>query len=78
MFKVWNIVDNLLNDYVYGHHLWEPKLLAEELERRGIACRFLGCNSISADYFPGASVVPKRMPACSSSALPAAASAYSP
>jgi glycosyltransferase involved in cell wall biosynthesis len=58
VFKVWNIVDNLLNDYVYGHHLWEPKLLAEELERRGIACRFLGCNSISAEYFPGARVMP--------------------
>ena len=58
MFKAWNIVDNLLAGYTFGHHLWEPKLLVEELRRRGTEVRLFGHRSVRSEHFPDALVVP--------------------
>ena len=57
-FKAWNIINNLLGGYTFGHVLWEPKLLVEELGHRGTETRVLGHSSINADDFPGARVMP--------------------
>lgn len=58
MFKAWNIVNNLLSDYTFGHVLWETKLLVEELRRRGTDVRIFGHRSIKAEDYPGARIVP--------------------
>jgi len=58
VFKAWNIIDSLLTDCTAGHQLWEPRILAGELQRRGIETRLLGHMSIKADEFPGARTVP--------------------
>jgi glycosyltransferase involved in cell wall biosynthesis len=58
MFKTWNIIDDLLSPDAVGHHLWEPKLLVEELLGRGIAVRIAAHRSIKADPFPGALTIP--------------------
>jgi hypothetical protein len=58
VFKTWNIIDSLLTDYTTGHQLWEPRMLAGELNRRGIETRVFGHISIKADDFPGARSVP--------------------
>jgi len=58
VFKAWNIIDSLLADYTFGHHLWEPKLLTEELRHRRIETRLLGHTSIRGEDFPDARVIP--------------------
>ena len=46
MFKTWNIVNDLLSDDIFGHYLWEPKLLVEELLHRETTVRIAGHRSI--------------------------------
>ena len=58
MVKAWNIIDSLLTDYTTGHQLWEPRILAGELQRRGIETRAFGHISIKANDFPGARSLP--------------------
>lgn len=58
MFKTWNIIDDLLTHGSVGHHLWEPKLLVEELLSRGKMVRLAAHRSIEADQFPGAVTIP--------------------
>jgi hypothetical protein len=58
VFKAWNIINNLVGGNAFGHFLWEPKLLVEELRHRGAEARVLGHSSINADEFPGARVIP--------------------
>jgi len=58
MFKTWNIVDDLLSDDIFGHYLWEPKLLVEELLHRETTVRIAGHRSIKPEQFPGAHVIP--------------------
>jgi hypothetical protein len=58
MFKTWNVIDDLLAHDSVGHHLWEPKLLVEELLGRGIVVRIAAHRSIRPDPFPGALTIP--------------------
>jgi len=58
MFTSWNIADSLLTSATDGHQFWEPKLLSQELKRRGKAVRLLGHKSIAAANFPDAESVP--------------------
>jgi glycosyltransferase involved in cell wall biosynthesis len=58
VFKAWNIVNNLLGGSAFGHVLWETKLLVEALRQRGTEARVLGHNSIKAETYPGARVIP--------------------
>ena len=58
MFKTWNIIDDLLSHDSVGHHLWEPKLLVEELLGRGKAVRIAAHRSIKADQFPDTLTIP--------------------
>jgi hypothetical protein len=58
VFTAWNIADCLLTDATDGHQFWEPKLLSEELRRRGKGIRLLGHKSIEARNFPAAESVP--------------------
>jgi len=57
-FKAWNIINNLIGGHTFGHVLWEPKLLAEELGHRGTETRILGHSTIDANDFPGVRVLP--------------------
>ncbi len=58
MFKAWNIINNLLSSYTYGHVLWETKLLVEELQHRGMEARLFGHRSIKQEDYPGARIIP--------------------
>jgi hypothetical protein len=58
VFDVWHIADSLLTDATDGHQFWEPKLLSEELRRRGKRAKLLGHISIDAKNFPAAESVP--------------------
>jgi hypothetical protein len=58
VFKAWNIINNLIGGYTFGHVLWESKLLVAELSHRGTETRILGHRSINAEDFPGARVIP--------------------
>jgi glycosyltransferase involved in cell wall biosynthesis len=55
---VWYIADSLLTDATDGHQFWEPKLLSEELRRRGKKVKLVGHTSIAASNFPAAETVP--------------------
>jgi glycosyltransferase involved in cell wall biosynthesis len=55
---VWNIADCLITHVTDGHQFWEPRLLSEELRRRGKTVRLLGHHSIEPRNFPAAECVP--------------------
>jgi hypothetical protein len=57
-FKAWNIACNLLGGYAFGHCLWETRLLAEALARRGTEARVFGHTSIRAEDYPAARIFP--------------------
>jgi glycosyltransferase involved in cell wall biosynthesis len=54
----WNIADCLITNVTDGHQFWEPRLVSEELQRRGKAVRLLGHQSIEPRNFPAAECIP--------------------
>lgn len=58
MLKAWNIIDCGLTGRDSGHHYWEAKALANELDRRGVVTRIFCHKGISEPSIPSAQIFP--------------------